>query len=128
VGNAVSIDGVRGAALAFAAVVVLATGVWLTRVGKPYGAALLNVHKLVDLAAVIVIGIAVYQANSAEPFLAAEWLVVGASAAVLVAAFASGGVISSMQEPPVAVIWVHRIGSFAAMLLAAASTYLVATR
>ncbi len=123
-----SIDGIKSAALAIAAAVVLATGVWLTRSGKPYGAVLLNVHKLVDLAAVIVIGIAIYGANGTAPFSAAEWLVVVATAVLVVAAFASGGVISGMQQPPVAVVWVHRIGSFAAVLLAAASTYLVATR
>jgi len=124
----VSIDGIKGIALALAAAVVLATGVRLTRSGKPYSAVLLNVHKLVDLAAVIVIGIAVYGANGAAPFSAAEWLVIVATAVLVITAFASGGVISGVQQPPVAVVWVHRIGSFAAALLAAASTYLVASR
>jgi hypothetical protein len=110
--------------LALAGVVVLATGVVLTRAERPYGAALLNVHKLVDLAAVVAIGVAIYQANRAAPFSAGAWAVVIAAAVLVVATFASGGVISAMDAPPAGVLWLHRIGSWVAAALVAASAYL----
>jgi hypothetical protein len=118
----------RAIGLVVAAVIVLASGIWLTRSGRPYGGLLLNVHKLVDLAAVVVIGIAVYQANRVAPLSPAELLVIGGAAILVIATFASGGVISGMQAPPVAVLWIHRIGSWVAAALAAASAYLVAVR
>jgi hypothetical protein len=119
---------IRTIGLVVAAVIVIGSGVWLTRSGRPYGSLLLNAHKLVDLAAVIVIGIAVYPANRAAPLSAMEWIVIGAAALLVVVAFASGGVISGMQSPPTAVLWLHRVGSWVAAALAAASAYLIATR
>ncbi len=122
------VDGVRALGLVVAAVIVIASGIWLTRSGRPYGAVPLNIHKLVDLAAVAIIGIAVGQANRAAPLSTAEWLVIGGAAVFVVASFASGGVISGMQSPPAAVLWLHRVGSWIAAALAAATAYLVVMR
>jgi hypothetical protein len=121
-------EGARAIGLVVAAVIVLASGIWLTRSGRPYGGLLLNVHKLVDLAAVVVIGIAVYQANRVAPLSPAEWLVIVGAALFVVASFASGGVISGVQSPPVAVLWLHRVGSWVAAALAAASACLLVVR
>lgn len=118
----------RSVALAVAAVVVLASGVWLTRAGRPHSGLLLNVHKLVDLAAVVVIGVAAYQAHRAAPLSAMEWSVLAAAAFFVIAAFASGGVVSAMQAPPVAVLWLHRVGSWGCAGLLGACVYLLAAR
>jgi hypothetical protein len=119
---------VRTIGLALAAAIVLASGVRLTRSGRPYGSALLNVHKLVDLAAVVVIGLAAYQANRSAPFSGVEWLVLATGAVLVVATFASGGAITGMSQAPAAALRVHRIGSWIAAALAAASVYLIASR
>ncbi len=43
--------------------VVLGSGVVMTRAGRPYGTGMLTVHKLVDLAVVVAVSVATYQAN-----------------------------------------------------------------
>lgn len=118
----------RTIGLLVAAAIVMGSGIWLTRSGKPYGAALLNIHKLIDLAAVVVVGVVVYQANRAAPLAGLEWAAVGAAALLVIATFASGGVISGMESPPASVLWLHRVGSWVAAALVAAAAYLMATR
>ena len=118
----------RTIGLLIAGGIVLASGIWLTRSGRPYGVALLNVHKLVDLVAVVVIGVAVYQANRAAPLSPADWAVTGAAGLVVIATFATGGVASGMQAPPTWAVTAHRVASWGAALLAVVSVYLISTR
>ncbi len=115
----------RAAGLVAAAVVVFGSGIWLTAVGRPYSTAVTTVHKLVDLAAVIVIGVMVYQANRAAPLSALEWTVIGAAAVLVVATFASGGVVSASSDPPAWAVLVHRVAPWLAGIAAGAGVYLV---
>lgn len=69
-----------GVALVLGAAVVLASGFRLSRLGAPYGSALLNVHKLVDLAAVVVVGFAIYRHNLVAALSTSEWIIVGLAA------------------------------------------------
>lgn len=120
-------DALRSVGLAVAAVIVLGTGIVLTRAGRPYGPLLLNVHKLVDLGAVVFIGVIAYQTNRTTPLPSSTWLILAVAAALVVLTFATGGVVSGMREAPAWALWVHRIGSWVAAALAAASVYLLAT-
>ena len=113
--------------LVLAAVVVFGSGVLLTRSGKPYGSALLNLHKLIDLAAIVVVGVKVYQAAQADGLPALEWGITALTAALFVALLASGGVASGAQAPPKWVLWVHRVAPWIVLALAAATVYLTAT-
>ena len=76
-----------------AAVIVVATGLWLTRSGRPYSGALLNIHKLVALAAVVTIGVLAYRAHASSALGALELAVLGLTALLVIACFASGGVV-----------------------------------
>ncbi|MHB1341324.1 MAG: hypothetical protein ACYC77_09140 [Coriobacteriia bacterium] len=116
---------VRAIALAVAAAIVFGSGIWLTRAGRPYSIGPLTVHKLVDLAAVVVIGMAVYQAHRASPLSALEWAVAGAAAVLTVAVFATGGVLSATENAPAWTLWLHRVGSWIAGVLALSSVYIV---
>jgi len=51
------------AGLAALGLVVFLSGFWLSRSGIPYAAALVNLHKLTDLAAILILGRPVYVAN-----------------------------------------------------------------
>jgi hypothetical protein len=124
----VKADAIRSIGLAAAAAIVLATGVWLTSSGRPYGSLLVNVHKLVDLGAVIAIGVIAYQANKAAPFSAMEWAALALTAVLVVAAFATGGVVTGMPSAPSAALWAHRIGSWLAAAMAAVSAWLLIVR
>jgi hypothetical protein len=112
--------------LLVAAFVVFGSGFALSRVGRPYGAALLNLHKLVDLAAVVVIGVIAYQANRAAPFSAIEWWVIGLATVGVIVLFASGGIVSASEVAPGWLVRVHKVVPWFALALAAASVYVVA--
>lgn len=111
-----------------AVVIVVITGLWLTRSGRPYSSALLNIHKLVALAAVIAIGVLAYRANAASALQVLELAVLGLAALLVIASFASGGVVSTMKAPPAWVSWVHRIAPYLTVVAAAAAMYIVARR
>ncbi len=118
----------RTVGLLLAAAVIFASGIWLTRTGRPYGVVLMTVHKLVDLAAVIVIGVMVYQAHLAAPLSTLEWAASGLAALLTIATFSTGGVVSASEGAPGWVLWVHRVGSWFAGVVAFASVYLVGRR
>lgn len=91
------------------AVVVLASGVWLTRAGWPFGTGLLTVHKLVALAAAVALGVLVYRSSRSGGFEALDWAIVIAAGVLTIASFASGGVVSAVESPPSWALWTHRL-------------------
>ncbi len=111
-----------------AAVVVVFTGLWLTRSGRPYSSTLLNIHKLVALVAVVTIGVLAYRANAASALGALELAVLGLTALFVIASFASGGVVSAMEVPPAWILWTHRIVPYLAVVAVSAAMYIVARR
>ena len=110
---------VRTTGFAGAAVVVLATGVWLTRSGWPFGAALLNVHKLIALVAIVILGVLVYHTARVAPLSTTDWAIVISAGALCVASFATGVVVSAMESAPTWVLWLHRVGTWFAVGAAA---------
>ena len=111
--------------LAAAAVVVVSTGIFLTRAGRPFSTLLLNVHKLVDLAALIALGVLVSRVARSDPLSGAQWMGVGVAGALCVAALVTGGVVSANDSAPPWVVWTHRVGSWAAVLAASWCAWLV---
>jgi predicted small integral membrane protein len=118
----------RAIGLGLAGVVVFGTGVWLTRTGRPYDTALTTVHKLVDAAAVIVIGVMTYQAQRSSPLTALEWTVIVAAAVLTIALFATGGVASAIETPPTWVLALHRVAPWLAGILAIAAVHMLGRR
>lgn len=110
--------------LAIATAVVFGSGIALTRAGRPYGTALLNVHKLVDLAAVVAVAVIVYRAARAGSLSGGEWAVVAATGALFVALFATGAVASAATKPPTWVMRAHRIAPLFGLALAASTVAL----
>lgn len=106
----------RTVGLSAAAIIILATGILLARSGYPFNALLLGVHKLVSLAALLVIGLAVYRS---APVSGTDLLLVGVAVFLCITAFASGGVISAFESVPVWVVWSHRVGAWITGLTAA---------
>lgn len=121
-------DTLRLIAVAIGLAVVVASGIWLTQAGRPYGGLLINVHKLVDLAVVVVIGIAAYQASKAASLSGGMWTLLGVAIVAVVVALVSGGVVSGMKDAPASALWIHRVGSWLAVALTAASAWSVLPR
>jgi hypothetical protein len=114
--------------LLLSAAVVFGSGIWLARGGRPYGVGLTTVHKLVDLAAVVVIGTMVFQAHRASPLPMVEWVVVGLAALFSIAGFITGGLVSARETIPNSVLWLHRVGSWLAGILAIVCVLMVGPR
>ena len=105
--------------LGAAAIIVIVSGISLTRDGKPFGTAVLSAHKVVALAAVIAIGVNVYDAARLGPLSRVALTATGLMAILNVTSFVSGGVVSAMDSAPRWVTWLHRIGSWVSLLITA---------
>jgi len=105
--------------LALATIVVLASGVWLTRTGKPYGTLALNVHKLVTVGAIAFAVYLIAQAHDAAPLSALQWTAAVAAGALVLAVIVTGGVVTAMTIAPAWALWFHRAVSWLAAALVA---------
>lgn len=109
-----------------AAAVVVATGLLLTRVGRPYSTLVLSIHKLVALAAVIAVGVLTYRAVTALGLGGAKLVFVGLAALLVIATFVSGGVLSGMPTPPEWATGLHRIASWLTVVSVSVTAVFVA--
>ncbi len=97
---------VTGAILFF--VLIFAIGIWLMKIGKPYNGVLLNAHKLISLAAVVLFGVTVYQISKATGLTSIELTATIVTAIFLLAAVISGG-LSSIKAMPLIFLIIHRV-------------------
>ena len=118
----------RAIGLILCAAVVFGTGGWLTSAGRPYGVALQTVHKLVALAAVIVIAVTVYDPMRVGAVSAGESIVIWVAGLLVIASFASGAVVSASDSAPFWVLRLHRVAPWFAGVLAAVGVYITAGR
>lgn len=114
--------------LVVAAVVVLATGLMLTRAGRPYRTLALNVHKLVDLAAVVVIVAQVAAAVRGPGLATIDWVLVVSAAILVVATFATGGVVSASDSAAHRLVVAHRLLPWPLLAVLVATVYRLAGR
>ena len=118
----------RAIGLILCAVVVFGTGGWLTSAGRPYGVALQTVHKLVALAAVIIIAVTVYEPMRIGAVSTGESIVIWVAGLLVIASFASGAVVSASDSAPFWVLRLHRVVPWFAGVLAAVGVYITAGR
>jgi hypothetical protein len=119
---------VRSLGLLIAGIIVFGTGFWLSRAGRPYGTALLTVHKLVDLGVLVAIGLMAYRASRASAPSALEWVVVAFAVVAVIAAFASGAVASASDPVPKWALVLHKVAPWLAGGLTALVAYFSAVR
>lgn len=115
-----------GTALFF--VLIFLTGIILTRLGRPYGAILLNVHKLVSLAAVAFLIVIVLQVNKAAGLGTSALLAAIITGVFFAGTIVSGGLLSALKSAPAFVLWTHRIAPFLTAVSTAVSLYLLIGR
>lgn len=104
---------------------IFGSGFWLSRTGKPHNALMLNLHKLISLAAVVLLFLTVSQVWRAEPEVSG---LLAASAAVgvfFLATIVTGGLVSAMQSPPPVVSALHKYLPYATLLATAAVLFLL---
>jgi hypothetical protein len=101
--------------LVLLAVVIVTSGVMLTRSGRPLSGVLLNIHKLVDLALLAGIGVVVFRDAQVAPLSRVAILATVLVAAAQFLGLVSGGVTSAWTSAPHWVVWSHRILSWVAL-------------
>ncbi len=109
-------------------VVIFASGYWLSRAGKPYSVIVLTIHKLISLAAVVFLVIAMVQSNRVAALGTIE-LVAGAVAGLFfLSLIATGGLLSSDKQMPEVVLRLHRIAPYLTVLATAVTLYLLQSK
>ena len=115
----------RIARIALSFVIVFASGIWLTRSGKPYSGVLVNIHKLISLAGVVLLALVIRQASRAGRLSPTEVAVIAVTGLLLLGAIVTGGLVSTDNPMPQAVLIAHRVAPFLAALGTAAALYLL---
>ena len=105
-------------------VLILATGFWLGVAGRPFNSALLNAHKLISLAAVVLLGITAFQVNRASGLAAPQITSLAATGILLLAAVVSGG-LSSIDTVSRTMVMLHRVSLSLAGVSTALTLYLL---
>ena len=83
----------------------LGFGLWLSLAGRPYNGLLFNIHKLLALGVVVLVGVQAFAWMRAAPTL----LIVGAALGV-VALFFSGAMLSVGRMDHALALMIHRVG------------------
>ena len=104
---------------------VFLSGFWLTKSGKPYSALLLNVHKLVSLAALALLVIAVIRSNQAASLSTLELTAAVVGGALFLGAIVSGGLASLDRPVSWVVLVMHRVAPFLALVAAVVTVVLL---
>lgn len=105
--------------------VIFLSGFWLSRSGKPYSGILINLHKLVALAAVVLFVITLVRLNRVATLGALEVVVGAVTVLLAVGLFATGALVSIDRPMPPFVSILHHLVPYLALLSTAATLYLL---
>jgi len=104
---------------------IFLSGIWLSRTGRPLNVGISTVHKLIGLAAGIFLLVTTHQRNQLVPLSVTEWIAIVVTGLCFLGVVASGGLLSSEEPMPVAVLRVHQIVPVLTVLSTAATLYLL---
>lgn len=109
-------------------VVIVLSGFWLSRSGKPYNGLVLTIHKLISLAAVVLFVTTMVQSNRAGA-LSAPALIAGVVTGLFfLSLIGTGGLLSSKLQTPAVVSKLHQVAPYLTMLSTAATLYVLSGR
>ena len=106
----------------------LVSGFLLSSSGRPLNGVLFTIHKMIALAAVIVIGMNVYQLSRLIDARAVLTIgVIAAAALLFLALFISGALLSLEKPAPGALLTIHQIAPLLALFASGLALYLLAS-
>jgi hypothetical protein len=88
-------------------VFILASGFWLSRLGRPINTIVLTIHKLISVAAVVYLVINVYRINQVTPLTTLEIVACAVAILLFLVMIATGGLLSVEKEMPAFVHTIH---------------------
>ncbi len=104
--------------------VILASGLILSRNGKPYSMVLFNVHKLAALGAAVYLAVTVIRIQRMAPLSGAALAVWIACAVFFVILAASGGVVSAAKNYPPVVHTLHQLTPYLTVVATGLGVYI----
>jgi hypothetical protein len=115
----------RAVAMGLFLVLIILSGLWLSRTGRPLNVGISTLHKLISLAAGIYLLVTVIQRHRTLPLGPAQWIAVVATGLCFLAMVATGGLLALDKPAPVAILRVHQIVPALTALSTGASLYLL---
>lgn len=112
-----------GAGLFFA--VILLTGFWLSRAGKPYRSLVLNIHKLIALAAATLFVWTLVRQSHMTAFDVWDWVAGIGTGLCFLTTGITGGLVSLESPMPALISLIHRVGPYLTVITAAVALYLL---
>jgi hypothetical protein len=106
-------------------ILVILSGFWLYRSGRPINTVVLTIHKLIALGTLILIGVTVYQFHQIAALSATTWIAVVVTGVLFITTIITGGLLS-LEQPVAAVSIVHKIGPFLTVAGVSVTMYLLA--
>jgi len=108
-------------------VLIFLSGFWLSRHKRPFNGAVLTIHKLIALAAAILLVVRVYQANRVAALGMTELVAAAIAGLLFLDTGISGGLLSTDKPMPAAIRWMHWVAPFLTVLCSAVTLYLLAS-
>lgn len=104
---------------------IFSSGYWLHHSGKPYGAVLFNLHKLIGFGLFVLIVIRVIQLHRAMPLSAPELIACAIAGLFFLATIVFGGLVSIDNPMPAFVSPAHKLLPYLTLLSTGLSLYLL---
>lgn len=100
---------IRAVIVGSLSLLMILSGVWLSRLGRPLNVGISTLHKLLGLGVGVYFLVTALQRNRMAPLTTGEWIAVVVTGLFFVAMAATGGLLASDKPVPVAVLRIHQI-------------------
>lgn len=118
--------GVAGAGLFF--LFIFLSGIGLSRSGKPFNGIVLTIHKLISLAAAVLLVVTIYQINQVATLSTIELSAGVVTGLLFLGTGILGGILSTEKPVPGAILRLHQTGPFLTVFCTAVTLYLLLGR
>jgi hypothetical protein len=120
-----SADQMRIGGIVLVSLVILVSGVWLSRSGRPFNGFILTVHKLIALGVAAYIAVTAYRTHQAAVLGGTELVVVVVTGILFLATGIIGGLLSTDKLPSAVLQRLHQITPALTAISTAATLYLL---
>ena len=102
-----------------------ASGLWLSRAGKPHNAALLTVHKLISLLTVVLIAFLIRHLRRGVGLSGVEMGAIAVTGLLFLTGIVTGGLVSLEKPAHVVVSIAHKVAPYLSVISTAVMFYLM---
>ncbi len=101
----------------FVFLIIILTGLWMNKSGKPYHLLVLTVHKLIATGFLVLAVYTIYRLQQTTPLQFLEFLVCAGMAAVFLSAIVTGGLLSTSRPMPSILSLLHKAFAYACVII-----------